>query len=106
MADKGPNYKDTLNLPHTDFPMRASLVDSEPLRLKKWDSINLYEKIIKTRESDRGPKFILHDGPPFANGDVHMGTALNQIWFIEIKTLMIELLLRLNLPVFQLHKYQ
>ena len=79
MADKGPNYKDTLNLPHTDFPMRASLVDSEPLRLKKWDSINLYEKIIKTRESGRGPKFILHDGPPFANGDVHMGTALNKL---------------------------
>ena len=79
MADKGPNYKDTLNLPHTDFPMRGNLVESEPLRLKEWESINLYEKIISTRKNQNGEKFILHDGPPFANGDVHMGTALNKL---------------------------
>ena len=59
--------------------MRASLVESEPLRLKKWESINLYKKILKSRESNNGEKFILHDGPPFANGDVHMGTALNKL---------------------------
>ena len=79
MADKGPNYKDTLNLPHTNFPMRGGLVESEPLRLQKWESINLYEKILSAREDKQGEKFILHDGPPFANGDVHMGTALNKL---------------------------
>ncbi len=70
-------YKDTLNLPRTDFAMRADLVAREPERLKKWEAARLYKKIQSSRES--GEKFVLHDGPPFANGDVHIGTALNKI---------------------------
>jgi isoleucyl-tRNA synthetase len=70
-------YKDTLNLPRTDFAMKADLVTREPERLKKWQSARLYEKIQAARAS--AEKFVLHDGPPFANGDVHIGTALNKI---------------------------
>ena len=70
-------YKDTLNLPRTDFPMKADLVAREPERLEKWEAANLYEKIQAAREG--AEKFVLHDGPPFANGDVHIGTALNKI---------------------------
>jgi isoleucyl-tRNA synthetase len=71
------NYKDTLNLPKTDFPMKASLTTREPEMLAKWESAALYEQIQKAREG--AELFVLHDGPPFANGDVHMGTALNKI---------------------------
>src|ERR1017187_1812931 len=71
------NYKDTLNLPKSDFPMKANLVNREPERLKKWESAGLYEQIQEARKEAEA--FILHDGPPFANGDVHMGTALNKI---------------------------
>ncbi|MFO1475724.1 MAG: isoleucine--tRNA ligase [Verrucomicrobiota bacterium] len=71
------DYKDTLNLPRTDFPMKADLVTREPDRLKRWLDGRLYEKIQAARSS--APDFILHDGPPFANGDVHIGTALNKI---------------------------
>ncbi len=70
-------YKDTLNLPRTDFAMKADLVTREPERLKKWETAKLYEKIQAARTSAK--KFVLHDGPPFANGDVHVGTALNKI---------------------------
>ena len=70
-------YKDTLNLPRTDFSMKADLVTREPHRLEKWYSTGLYERIQKRREGRE--KFVLHDGPPFANGDVHIGTALNKI---------------------------
>jgi len=70
-------YKDTLNLPRTDFAMKADLVTREPERLKKWQAANLYEKIQAARAD--AEKFVLHDGPPFANGDVHIGTALNKI---------------------------
>ncbi|MGY8688373.1 MAG: class I tRNA ligase family protein, partial [Verrucomicrobiales bacterium] len=72
-------YKDTLNLPETDFPMRANLVEREPLRLAEWETQGLYHKIQDKRKAAGSPKFILHDGPPFANGDVHMGTALNKL---------------------------
>ncbi len=72
------DYKNTLNLPHTDFPMKADLVAREPERLKKWETAGLYEKIRATR-AKATEKFVLHDGPPFANGDVHIGTALNKI---------------------------
>jgi isoleucyl-tRNA synthetase len=72
-------YKDTLNLPRTDFAMRADLVTREPERLKKWEAARLYEKIQQQRDKENAPKFVLHDGPPFANGDVHIGTALNKI---------------------------
>jgi isoleucyl-tRNA synthetase len=70
-------YKDTLNLPRTDFAMKADLVTREPQRLEKWTAAKLYEKIQAAREGKE--KFVLHDGPPFANGDVHIGTALNKI---------------------------
>ena len=71
------DYKNTLNLPRTDFPMKADLVTREPARLKQWETAGLYAKI----QADRAgaPRFVLHDGPPFANGDVHIGTALNKI---------------------------
>jgi isoleucyl-tRNA synthetase len=71
------DYKNTLNLPRTDFAMRADLVKREPERLAKWESDDLYGKIQAARAG--AEKFILHDGPPFANGDVHIGTALNKI---------------------------
>jgi isoleucyl-tRNA synthetase len=74
-----PNYKDTLTLPQTSFPMRADLVQNEPARLEAWEKAGLYEKILARRRSQDAPTFILHDGPPFANGDVHMGTALNKL---------------------------
>lgn len=71
------DYKHTLNLPKTDFPMKANLSQREPAILKKWEELNLYQKLRdlgKTRE-----KFIFHDGPPYANGHIHMGTAVNKI---------------------------
>ncbi|MFK7851404.1 MAG: isoleucine--tRNA ligase [Akkermansiaceae bacterium] len=74
-----PNYKDTLTLPQTSFPMRGDLVKNEPKRLEIWEKENLYQKITTARKASGAPDFILHDGPPFANGDVHMGTALNKL---------------------------
>src|SRR5882672_2282486 len=71
------DYKDTLNLPRTDFPMKADLVTREPQRLEKWQAANLYGRIQEARAG--AEKFVLHDGPPFANGDVHIGNALNKI---------------------------
>src|SRR5260370_8099819 len=71
------NYKDTLNLPRTDFPMKANLATRELELLKMWDETRLYQQIQKSRK-DR-ELFVLHDGPPFANADVHMRTALNKI---------------------------
>ncbi len=71
------NYKDTLLLPKTDFPMKADLVKREPERLAKWEAAGVYQQILDARIG--APLFVLHDGPPFANGDVHMGTALNKI---------------------------
>ena len=73
----GSDYKKTLNLPQTDFPMKAGLTTREPEQLAAWEKENLYARIQEARKS--APAFILHDGPPFANGDVHMGTALNKI---------------------------
>ncbi len=81
-------YKNSLNLPKTDFAMKADLVVREPRRLESWQAGGLYEKIQAQRAG--GPKFVLHDGPPFANGDVHIGTALNKIlkdFIIKHKTL-------------------
>src|SRR5213593_418517 len=71
------NYKDTLNLPRTEFPMKANLAAREPEMLKVWEGSGLYQQIQKSRKGR--DLFVLHDGPPFANGDVHMGTALNKI---------------------------
>jgi isoleucyl-tRNA synthetase len=74
-----PNLKDTLRLPQTSFPMRGDLVQNEPGRLARWESEGLYGRILGRRREAGAPEFILHDGPPFANGDVHMGTALNKL---------------------------
>src|SRR5205809_678859 len=71
------NYKDTLLLPKTDFPMKADLVKREPERLAKWEAAGIYQQVLHARSG--APLFVLHDGPPFANGDVHMGTALNKV---------------------------
>jgi isoleucyl-tRNA synthetase len=71
------NYKDTLNLPRTDLAMRANLAAREPEMLRTWEKTRLYQEIQKSRGGRK--LFVLHDGPPFANGDVHMGTALNKI---------------------------
>ncbi|GAB6875875.1 isoleucine--tRNA ligase [Thermaerobacter litoralis] len=71
------DYRETLNLPRTDFPMRANLPQREPEIQRRWDEMDLYRRL---REARRGrPRFILHDGPPYANGDIHVGTALNKI---------------------------
>jgi isoleucyl-tRNA synthetase len=79
MADKDPKnrYKDTLNLPKTDFPMKADLPRREPDMLARWKEMDLYSRV---QEKTAGrPHFILHDGPPYANGDIHAGTALNKV---------------------------
>ena len=71
------DLKDTLLLPKTDFPMRAGLAQREPGRVAHWEKIGLYDAIQARRSS--APVFVLHDGPPFTNGDVHIGTALNKV---------------------------
>ncbi|MCG5530196.1 isoleucine--tRNA ligase [Halorhodospira halochloris] len=71
------DYKNTLNLPHTDFPMRARLAEREPQRLEQWRNQNLYAQVRQARKGRE--KFILHDGPPYANGDIHIGHAVNKI---------------------------
>jgi len=84
MAD----YKKTLNLPDTKFPMRGDLAKREPLMLKDWQERGFYERIRKARRG--APRFVLHDGPPYANGDIHLGHALNKILkdvIVKLKTL-------------------
>ena len=71
------NYKKTLNLPQTKFPMKANLAQREPERLKQWEESGLYAAL--RQASKERPPFILHDGPPYANGHIHIGTALNKI---------------------------
>lgn len=75
-TDQKVDYRQTLNLPQTDFPMRGNLPQREPERLAKWEESRLYERILETHKND--PKWVLHDGPPYANGDIHMGHALNK----------------------------
>ena len=79
MSDKKDtiDYSETLNLPKTDFPMRAGLPKKEPEIVARWEEMNLYKKM---REDAKGrEKFVLHDGPPYANGNIHIGHALNKI---------------------------
>jgi len=71
------DYKDTLNLPRTHFPMRANLPQNEPLQVTKWESGKIYFKILEANKGEK--KYILHDGPPYANGNIHLGHALNKI---------------------------
>ena len=77
MAKNKSQYDSTLNLPKTLFEMRAGLPKKEPAMLEDWEKNDLYNNLIK--HNDGKPKFVLHDGPPYANGNIHMGTALNKI---------------------------
>ena len=70
------DYKNTIITPKTDFPMRAGLPQREPAMLERWNKIDVYGQLLKKNEGK--PAFILHDGPPFSNGDLHMGHALNK----------------------------
>ncbi|MEM1086300.1 MAG: isoleucine--tRNA ligase [Pseudomonadota bacterium] len=72
-------YKDTLFLPKTDFPMRGGLPKAEPKWIEKWDRMKLYERLRKDAKARGAEAFILHDGPPYANGPIHLGTAMNKI---------------------------
>ncbi len=70
-------YKDTLNLPQTEFPMKANLNQREPEMLKFWAERSIYRKLQEKNQGDKS--YILHDGPPYANGNIHIGHALNKI---------------------------
>ena len=86
--DKAGGYKDTLNLPQTPFPMEAKLVQNEPARLAKWQQQDLYGKVQDARSG--ADAWVLHDGPPFANGDIHIGHVINKTLkdvFIRFKTM-------------------
>jgi isoleucyl-tRNA synthetase len=69
-------YRATLNLPKTNFPMKASLVQNEPASVKRWAAMDLYAKVRQARAGR--PKFVFHDGPPYANGSIHLGHLLNK----------------------------
>ncbi|MFW6136715.1 MAG: isoleucine--tRNA ligase [Candidatus Aminicenantaceae bacterium] len=87
MADKNM-IKETLNLPRTSFSMKAKLAQKEPEIIKKWEETGVYRSILKNRKGS--PVFVLHDGPPYANGNIHLGTALNKIlkdFIIKTKSL-------------------
>ncbi len=71
-----PNYKKTLNLPKTSFPMKANLVQNEPASMKRWEQTKLYARL-QDAAAD-GPRFVFHDGPPYANGSIHLGHLLNK----------------------------
>jgi len=82
------NYQKTLNLPKTDFPMKAGLVQKEPGILKNWEESGLYDNL--RRQSQGKKPFVLHDGPPYANGHIHIGHALNKILkdiVVKVKTM-------------------
>ncbi len=74
-------YKDTLNLPRTAFPMKAGLAEREPKMLARWEKSGLYGRMLEARGNGKGdvPRFLLHDGPPYANGEIHIGHALNKV---------------------------
>ncbi|MGB7297405.1 MAG: isoleucine--tRNA ligase [Candidatus Aminicenantales bacterium] len=83
-----PDYKKTLNLPQTSFSMKAKLVEKEPARLERWAAMDLYGRLLKKKAES--PTFVLHDGPPYANGRIHLGTTLNKIlkdFIIKAKTM-------------------
>jgi isoleucyl-tRNA synthetase len=82
------DYKETLNLPRTPFAMKAKLAQKEPETLRRWDAASLYAKIIASRQGR--PVFVLHDGPPYANGHIHLGTAMNKVlkdFIVKSKTM-------------------
>ncbi len=83
------DIKGTLNLPQTSFSMKAKLAQKEPEMLKKWAETGLYGKILDSRRG--APAFVLHDGPPYANGHIHLGTAMNKIlkdFIVKSRTMM------------------
>jgi isoleucyl-tRNA synthetase len=83
------DLKKTINLPKTDFAQKANLAQSEPARLEKWTQLDLYRLIRRVGEGRE--KFIMHDGPPYANADIHLGTAMNKIlkdFIIKSRTMM------------------
>lgn len=83
------DYKETLNLPRTDFPMRANLPEREPAVLARWQREHLYHRLRNSRAGR--PKYVLHDGPPYANGQIHLGTAVNKIqkdFVVRTRTMM------------------
>ena len=73
----GQDYNKTINLPKTDFPMRAALAKREPGMLEDFERRDIYRRLMAKNEGK--PKFILHDGPPYANGNIHIGTAMNKV---------------------------
>jgi isoleucyl-tRNA synthetase len=73
------NYKKTLNLPKTAFPMKANLAQNEPASEKRWDAMNLYRAVVDRRAAENAPRFVFHDGPPYANGSIHVGHLLNKV---------------------------
>jgi isoleucyl-tRNA synthetase len=73
------DYKDTVNLPRTGFPMKANLPQREPEILKEWEKTRIFERMVEQARGRGAPTFVLHDGPPYANGDIHIGHALNKI---------------------------
>ena len=86
--EKAKGYRDTLNLPKTSFSMKANLVQREPQLRKEWAKKNIYEQIQKVRKG--APQYILHDGPPYANGDIHMGHVINKVlkdFVVKYKTM-------------------
>jgi isoleucyl-tRNA synthetase len=72
-----PDYKSTLNLPKTGFAMKANLAQNEPLSQKRWESLGLYRRLVESRAGK--PRFTFHDGPPYANGAIHVGHLLNKV---------------------------
>ncbi|HEX4067449.1 MAG TPA: isoleucine--tRNA ligase [Acidobacteriaceae bacterium] len=87
-ADKPISLKETLSLPRTDFPMKANLPQNEPARLQAWKESRLYDRIREVRHGS--PRYILHDGPPYANGPIHLGHALNKClkdFIVKCKTM-------------------
>src|SRR5205823_325581 len=71
-----PGYRATLNLPKTAFPMKANLVQNEPASQKRWAQMDLYKRVLEARAAS--PRFVFHDGPPYANGSIHLGHLLNK----------------------------
>src|ERR671918_2806251 len=83
------DLKKTVNLPKTDFSQKANLTQSEPARLQKWEGLDLYRALRQARAGRE--KFILHDGPPYANADIHLGTAMNKVlkdFIVKSRTMM------------------
>ena len=80
------DYQSTLQLPKTDFPMRGNLAQREPEMLKVWKENKYYYKLQRERAEAGSPVFVLHDGPPYANGDIHIGTALNKVLKIVVRS--------------------